>query len=131
MTATNLGIVTNLTLTQADAQAETFWLAAHDPQGERLTLLIAEGLARSLWANLTQILYPRAADLLTQRAETAKGGKPDSSEVSYHAQVIHVSDHAQVEVRGRSSFGEWDIRFSMDDAHELWATLENKFGNVT
>ena len=127
--AANLGMVNNLNMS-AHTEAETFKLSGYTETNQPFHILMTDGAARILWADLTQALYPRAAEQLTGRAETAKETLPSDPKVCFVLDSSYDESQEVLTVRGLSNTGNWSISIGSAESHELWTTLESIFDNV-
>jgi hypothetical protein len=126
----DLGIVTSLDVSADGEDPDIFWLVAHTGEGERVGLKVTEGVARTLWAQLTKILYPRAADQLTQRAETVVRSRVGEPSITHLINTVFKPDDELIEVSGLSRAYWWTMYFTPAEGDELWAVLEDIFGAV-
>ena len=76
---TSLGMVTSVAVIQKPGSKDKLMIVGQSEDRERWVRFITKGAAKTLWFYLTQILYPRAADQLTQRASTAMLSAPPDS----------------------------------------------------
>jgi hypothetical protein len=121
--AVDLGKVNNLAVIQKPGVSETLLMVGQS-QGGRWARIMTRGAAQTLWFHLTQILYPRAASQLTQRAQTAVLRKSDAPTITSFVEVFHMEDRHMIRLRGIGGVEEWLIYFDYEEAHELWAGLE-------
>lgn len=126
---TQLGLATNFAITENEEVSGTLRLAFHSAEYGKVTYLITPGMARFLWFNLTQILFPRAADQLTSRAPTIALTTPSSLSVLFTAKVW-ARDDGLIEVIAMSLVSGWNMRLTPEEGHELWACLEKVLGIV-
>lgn len=125
-----LGHVSNLSIRRNAHRPDTFLLGSVTAEGERIAIPITDGAARILWAQVTKILYPRAADQLTQRAETVARKLPGDPTVAYVISVKFRPEDGMIEVGGASRSSGWTMEFTRGEGDELWASLEHVFGHV-
>jgi hypothetical protein len=124
------GLVTNLTVSEYPELPNTYMLAFYTPDNERAMLLITEGVAQSIWSKLTHILYPRAADQLTQRVTTVQRG---GTRLPWVLSIVRLSvreDDGLIQLNGVSRVEEWEITFTQAEGEHLWVSLEELFHNV-
>jgi hypothetical protein len=119
----DLGQVNNVAVIQKPGVSETLLMVGQAPSG-RWARIMTRGAAQALWFHLTQILYPRAAGQLTQRAQTAVLKKSDAPTITSFVEVFNVEDKQMIRLRGMGGIEEWVVYFNYDEAHELWAGLE-------
>jgi hypothetical protein len=124
------GLVTNLKVTEYPELSNTYMLAFYPPDNERAMLLITEGVAQSMWSKLTKILYPRAAQQLTQRIRTVQNS---GSRLPWVVTIVRLfvreSDNL-IQLNGVSRMEEWTCAFTQEDGYHLWVSLEELFHNV-
>lgn len=126
----NLGRITNPGISDAPGYSECLYLKASTLDGQRVVLLISDGAARMLWSALTKILYPRAADQLTQRAETAIAYRGTAPNVTHIMNAEYREEDDLIQVDGIGKMGGWTIGIEPDEGHNLWTELEDIFHNV-
>jgi hypothetical protein len=124
------GLVTNLRVTEYPELSGTYMLAFYPADNERAMLLITEGVAQSIWSKLTKILYPRAAQQLTQRIRTVQNS---GSRLPWVVTIVRLSlqeDGGPIQLNGVSRMEEWHFTFTLEEGEHLWVSLEGLFHNV-
>ncbi|HEC22419.1 MAG TPA: hypothetical protein ENI95_05840 [Chloroflexi bacterium] len=123
-TFTDLGIVSNLSVVEDRANPGTLFLSLSDTRSQRTTLSLTQGAAQVLWFYLTQLLFPRAAAQLTPRVTTATLQPAPNLQVVFAVKVWMEKKSGLIEVIGVSAVEGWRFRFTPEEGHELWASLE-------
>ena len=123
-------LVTNLAVAEYAELPNTFMLTYYAPDDARAMLLITEGVAQSMWAELTKILYPRAADQLTQRVNTAQRSGTRLPWVINVARLFVREDDGLIQWNAVSRIEEWRFTFTQQEGEHLWVSLEGLFHNV-
>ncbi len=127
----DMGAVTNLSVVKKPGRSEALLLIGRSAHNRRWIRVITQGAAQALWFHLTHILFPRAAQQVTPRAATALFRKSDSPAITTMFEVFFREEEGSIYVRGLGSEQEWVIRFTLDEGHELWASLEKTLKSVT
>lgn len=129
--AANLGKASNLAIIKKPGSSERLLFVGMSGKAEkRWVRTISRGSAQTLWYHLTHILYPRAADQLTPRAQTALFSPEDMSKVTTGFFVASNDEKGLIYVRGVGGPAEWEIYFTKEEGYELWASLEDVLGAV-
>lgn len=126
---TDFGVLSNLNITPDHNQPDSVILSGYDRDGQRVAITVTDGILRSMWAHLTQLLYPHAADTLTHLAETARAKRSTLTDSAYLAAVTYHTANGLIEMRGVSAARYWIVRFSASEGYELWAKLEDQIDN--
>lgn len=128
----NFGMVNSLSASHSDdGEHAKITLSGQSAAGEVVELDLTEGAGRALWSHVTQILYPRAADQLTQRIMTAVT-RPEGDRDTTHmvqAEADH-DDPDTIQIAGIARNLTWMIKIDHDTGHDLWVKLEDIFDNV-
>ena len=122
--------ITNLTVAEYSELPDTYMLTYYAPDDERAMLLITEGVAQAMWAELTKILYPRAADQLTQRVPTAQRAGTRLPWVINVARLFVREHDGLIQWNAVSRIEEWRFTFTQEEGERLWVSLEGLFHNV-
>ena len=120
----DLGVATNLAIIQKPGVAETLLIVGLSEPVGRWARVMTRGAAQTLWFRLTHILYPRAAEQITPRAATAVFRRSDAPTVTSFLNVTEQKQEKTILVHGLGGQVEWKVRFSYEEGHELWASLE-------
>lgn len=126
----DLGIVTNLAIIQKPGVSETLLIVGISEQVGRWARVMTRGAAQALWFHLTHILYPRAAVQITPRAATAALHHADAPTVTSFVEVKAQEEAKMITLRGLGGLQAWMVRFTNDEGHELWASLEKVLDSV-
>jgi hypothetical protein len=126
----DLGIVTNLAIIQKPGASETLLIVGMSEMVGRWARVMTRGAAQALWFHLTHILYPRAAVQITPRAATAALRHTDAPTVTSFLEVKALEQEKIIAMRGLGGLEAWVVRFSYDEGHELWASLEKILDSV-
>jgi hypothetical protein len=124
------GLVTNLTVAEYPELPNTFILNFYALDNERAMMLITEGVAQSMWSKLTKILYPRAAEQLTQRIPTVQSSGTRMPWVVSLVRLTVREGDGLIQLNGVSRTAEWACTFTQEDGYHLWVSLEELFHNV-
>jgi hypothetical protein len=124
------GLVTNLTVAEYPELPNTFMLVFYASDNERVMMLITEGVAQAMWSKLTKILYPRAAEGLTQRIPTVRRSGTRLPWVVSIVRLTVRKDDGLIQLNGVSRMAEWACAFTQEDGYHLWVALEELFHNV-
>ncbi len=126
----DLGIVTNLAIIQKPGVSETLLIVGRSETVGRWARVMTRGAAQALWFHLTHILYPRAAVQITPRAATAAFRHSDAPTITSFLEVKALEQEKIIAIRGLGGLEAWIVRFSYDEGHELWASLEKILDSV-
>jgi hypothetical protein len=124
------GMVTNLRVDEYPELPNVYMLGFYVPGDERASLLITEGVAQTMWSKLTKLLYPRAAEGLTQRVSTVERGGTRLPWVISIVRLTTNSDDSLIQWDGVSRMEEWTCTFTREEGEHLWVSLEELFHNV-
>jgi frataxin-like iron-binding protein CyaY len=129
---TDLGQVQRIDVLDEDADAELYRLTLAQESGSKVVLRASREALRELWSHLTKILYPRAADQLTDRIATVKKQKDSFPEdVSYSVVAYaHDTDPDKIVVSGSARNGNWKAWISHATGGSLWTSLEDRLNQV-
>lgn len=126
----DLGIVTNLAIIQKPGVSETLLIVGMSETVGRWARVMTRGAAQALWFHLTYILYPRAAVQITPRAATAALSHAGAPTVTSFLEVKAQEPEKMILLRGLGGLEAWVVRFTYDEGHELWASLEKILDSV-
>ena len=127
---TDLGVAANFTIAENPDSPDTLRFVFHSDVAGKQSHHITPGLARFMWFNLTQILFPRAAEQLTSRAPTVSLTPAKSLTVMFAAEIWKRDKDRLIEITAINAVGGWSICVTPDEAHQLWASLEHVLGIV-
>ena len=125
-----LGKVTGLTVTESREDPNNFYLIFTTEARKRLQVEITKGVAQIMWATLTKELFPRAADQMTHRAQTAAISQPKWLSVVHAITLNYLPEKELFALTGVNYIGGMQIAFSRDEGEDLWASLEDRLNMV-
>ena len=127
--SSNFGLITGIKLRE---KGEGLSLELLSADGQSITLSVCLEALRGLWAYLTQILYPRAGDQLTESLSTVKES-PDSVApgVVFKMTAAASPDQPdQIEIDALSKSDVRSFTISHETGYDLWVALENLLDQV-
>jgi hypothetical protein len=127
----DLGIVSNPQVREYDEQATVYQLNVTTSHKGVVTLQVSKSALRSLWSYLTKILYPRAADQLTERVSTVTRRKNVPPDITY--MITADEDESQagmIVVQGLVAKASWSMRLDRETGDALWVALEDLLDRV-
>jgi hypothetical protein len=119
----DIGFVNNLTVIKKPGGSETLLIIGQSQSG-RWARVMTRGAAQTLWFHLTTALYPRAAEQITHRAQTAVLRRSTDPLITNFFEVTNNETRKMLRVRGLGGEEDWLIYFTYEDGYELWASLE-------
>lgn len=93
------------------------------PNGDRVSLLTRREALRSLYAYLTQILYPQATSV-TMRMEAVVSGRTISRTQKIGA-YLDAADPGAVVIGVFTRDGYWTMRLGWEASEDLWTSLHD------
>lgn len=117
---------------KAEAGTGVLNLVITNETGEKQVERTSRESLRGLWANLTGILFPRAADQLTKRISTVKRSKEEVPNDVTYSVTAYVSEKTPdaILLTGMSRLRIWTLRISHEVGDSLWTELEDHLDQV-
>src|SRR5574341_1855353 len=127
----DLGVVSNPQVRKHDEQATVYQLSVTTAHKGAVTLQVSKRALRSLWSYLTKILYPRAADQLTERVSTVTRRKNVPPDITYMITADEDEAHeGMIVVQGLVAKASWSMHLDRESGDALWVALEDLLDRV-
>ena len=126
----NLGLISGTRIKSDENEADIYLMTVYLPDTNIITLHLSDSVARTIWSELTTMLFPRAADQLTSGAQTAIAARNQQKYITHLVNIRYHEAEQLIEIYGMRRLGGWSIFLTVELAESLWTELEDIFQNV-